>query len=419
MKQKTGENEQDKRTGWTNAWWTRAIAAFMAIALVCSAFLANAVQLRIGKDDGSASESVLDETTAYLDQDVMARAGDVITQLFTNPRTFQQYYQNASILIGRAKYEEALKSMTACISLANTAGQDRDVMDELWLKRACLETLTGRYDEALASFDKISMGAYQSEKLLVEAQIYSEKGDAGTAAQMLEEYLRLQPEDGDTRLTLAGTYLQMEEYDEAIAQYDAALAAGGDSEGAVYMQRASAKLMAGYYEAAIADFLNAKNAGYADQSACLAQCALASYLLQDYERVLGYGARAIAEGSDNFSYESLYYYMGLSQMNLGSYPEAADLFSRAIELGVDMDDVYYYRGACYMVNGDMPAAIADFTEVIERDVAELLPNSYFNRGVCAVERQDYDLAKSDFEMVIRLEPEGELCESAKTMLGLL
>ena len=418
MKQEAETNEPKQRGNWTKSWWTRAVAAFMAVALACTAFLANAVQIKTGTGD-SASESVLDETTPYLDQNVMARAQDVIEQMFTNPTTFLQYYQNASVLIGMARYEEALKSLVSCITLAQEEGQEQAVMDELWLKRGCLETLTGKYDEALESFQEISDGTYDSEQLLIKAQIYDEKGDARAAVQMLEEYLQIQPDDTDTRLTLAGMYLELEEYDEAIGQFDAAILAGGDTAGTVYMQRASAKLIAGRYEDAIADFLSAKDAGYADQSACLAQCALASYLLQDYENVLYYGESAIAIGSENFTYESLYYYMGLAQMNLSCFTEATALFSEAIELGVDMDDVYYYRGACYIVNGDMDGAIADFTEVIDRNVTKLLSNSYFNRGVCEADQEDYEQAKSDFEMVMQLEQEGELYESAETMLGLL
>jgi tetratricopeptide (TPR) repeat protein len=84
-----------------------------------------------------------------------------------------------------------------------------------------------------------------------------------------------------------------------------------------------------------------------------------------------------------------------------------------------MDDAYYYRGVCNMVTGNMEQAIADFTAAINRNVSSLLSNSYFNRGVCAADQKDYALARSDFEMVLQLEGEGELYESAKTMLDLL
>lgn len=139
----------------------------------------------------------------------------------------------------------------------------------------------------------------------------------------------------------------------------------------------------------------------------------------DYESVLSYGDQALAIGSENFTFESLYYYMGLAQINLGAYTEAIELLDSAIELGVTMDDVYYYRGVCNMVSGNMDLAIADFTEAIDRDVESLLSNSYFNRGVCAADQKDYALAKSDFEMVVQLEKEGELYDSAKAMLDLL
>ncbi|MEN6340602.1 MAG: tetratricopeptide repeat protein, partial [Clostridiaceae bacterium] len=347
----------------------------------------------------------------------MARAGDVITRFFTNPQTLEQYYQNASVLIGAAQYDQALKYINICITLAE--GSDQTLLDELWLKRGCLETLTQQYDQALESFTHITEGSYTAELLLIKAQIYDEKGETEQTAAALEAYLLIKPEDNDTRNTLAGIYIKQERYDEAIAQYDSILANGGDTNGAGYMQRATAKMMAGYYDASIADFLSAKDAGYADASACYAQCALASYLKEDYASVVSYGEQAIALGSENFTFETLYYYMGLAQLNLTAYAQAADLLTKAIDLGVDMDDAHYYRGACYMVNGNMQEAIADFTIVIDQNVTSLLSNSYFNRGVCEADSKDFEAAKSDLEMVMQLEKEGELYESAKTMLDLL
>lgn len=409
-------NNADKKNGWVRSWWTRLIAAFLAIAMMCSVFLANAVKIKLRTEDASASESTLDETTAYVNKDAFARAGEVIAQFFSNPKTLEQYYQNASILIGRAQYEEALECICACISLSDD--ENEDTINELWLKRGCLETLTQRYDEALDSFTHITTGAYEAEQLLIQAQIYDAQGDVEKSAQVLETYVQAYPDDSDTRLTLAGVYLNLGEYNAAIGQYDAILESG-DPDGSIHMQRASVYMIAGDYDASIADYLSALDAGYADPSACYAQCALANYLKQDYESVVTYGEQAVSIGSENFSYETLYYYMGLSQFNLGGYSEAAELLSSAIDLGVTMDDVYYYRGVCNMVNGNMEPAIADFTVAIDRNVESLLSNSYFNRGVCAADQKDYALAKSDFEMVIQLESEGELYDSAKAMLDLL
>lgn len=411
------QEKKSKNRNWARSWWTRALAGFLALAMTGSVLLMNASEVKLGSSGKSASTDVLDETTDYVQQSALSRAGDVLASIVTNPQTLEQYYKNASVQIGEAKYADALESIKACITLADSSNST--LLDELWLKRGALETLTGAYDDALDSFTHISMGSYMGEQLLIKAQIFGEKGDESAVASMLHEYVRLYPDDLDTRLTLASSYVQLGEYDAAIEQYTYVIDAGGDVSGASYMQRATARLMGGQYEASIQDFLAAKDAGYADPSACLAQCALASYLLQDYEDVLGYGARAVALGSENFTYETLYYYMGLSQLNLGSYPEAASLLTKAIDLGVTMDDAYYYRGACYMVDGSMPEAISDFTVVIERNVADLLSNSYFNRAVCEADQKQYDLAKSDLEMVLQLEKEGDLYDSAVTMLGLL
>lgn len=411
------ENKPKKQTGWVRSWWTRGVAAFLALAMTGTIILANAVRIQLGSDGESASEQALSETTDYINKNPLARAGDVITRFFTNPQTLEQHYQNASVLIGAAQYEQALGLIKTCITMADTS--DAALLDELWLKRGCLETLTQQYDAALESFTHITEGAYSAELFLIKAQIFDEQGETEQTISALESYLLLYPDDNDTRITLAGILLEQARYDEAILQYDAMLANGGGANGEGYMQRASAKLMAGDYEGAIIDFLSARDAAYADPSACYAQCALASYLKEDYQSVVSYGEQAIETGSQNFTYETLYYYMGLAQLNLEAYDKAADLLTKSIDMGVGMVEAYYYRGACYMVNGNMQGAAADFTIIIDQNITSLLSNSYFNRGVCQAGLQDYAAATSDLKKVLELEQEGDLYESAKAMLDLL
>jgi tetratricopeptide (TPR) repeat protein len=148
------ENKPQKQTGWIRSWWTRGVAAFLAVAMTCTIVLANAVRIQLGSDGESASEQALSETTDYINKNPLARAGDVITRFFTNPQTLEQYYQNASVLIGAGQYEQALGLINICITMADAS--DAALLDELWLKRGCLETLTQQYDAALESFTHIS-----------------------------------------------------------------------------------------------------------------------------------------------------------------------------------------------------------------------------------------------------------------------
>ncbi|MDP3446769.1 MAG: tetratricopeptide repeat protein [Eubacteriales bacterium] len=411
------QDDLQKKKSWIQSWWTRAIAGFLAVAMATTVLLANAVRIQIPVDSGSASEYTLSESTDFVKKNMAARMEDLLRQLLVNPSTLEQHYRNASVYIGVAKYDEALAEIDACLSLAD--GSDTALNDELWLKRGCLETLTGAYDSALESFTNISSGVYVDELLQIKAQIYAEQGNAQLTAEMLEAYLQSNPGDNDMRVSLASAYLQLQRYEDAIGQYRAILEGGVDDAGQTFMLLASAYMLAGQYEEAIANFLQAKDAGYSDPSACLAQCALASYLKADYASVISYGDQAISTGSEHFTYETLCYYMALAQMNLGAFAEAITLFSIAINQGAEIDDAYYFRGACYMVAGEMDAAIADFTTVIEKNVEALLPNCYFNRGICAADVKDYDMARSDFEEVLRLVQEGELYDSAKAMLDLL
>lgn len=397
-------------------WWVRMLALVLAMLMAATFVLSSAIAVRLNPDN-TASESVLGQTTDYVDKGAIERAEDVIARLFSSARTLEEHYLNASVLIGQARYDEALESIKACLMLVGDS--DTELIYELWLKRGCLETLLGWHDTALGSFENIPEGIYDAELLLIKAQIYDEKGDTRTASLMLEEYVETYPSDVDTRLMLAEFYTRIGNYQATIAQYDVVIAGGGDSKGTVYMLRASAKMMAGLYDESISDFLAAKDAGYADVSACWAQSALASYLVQDYESVLTYGEQAIGLGSENFTYETLYYYMGLSQIELGKFDEAVGLLNKAIELGSKADDIYYYLGVSHMVTDGMAEAIVNFTEAINRNVEIFLSVSYFNRGVCATGIKDFEMAKSDFSTVMQLEKAGELYESAQAMLELL
>lgn len=410
------EHTQKPWYSWLRLWWVRALAFFLALLMVATALLSIAIGIRL-QPDGSAPESALGATTGYVAKGPVERAGDYLSQLFSDPQTLDEHYLNASILIGAARYAEALASINTCLALCDAA--NKELLYELWLKRGCLETLTGAPDKALSSFKNIPEGVYDADVLLIKAQIYDEMGDAGMAAHMLETYVEKFPDDMDTRLLLAEAYIRLESYEAAVSQYDFIIDSEGDRQGTVLMLRASARMLAGLYAGAIKDFLAAKDAGYADPSACYAQSALASYLEQDYDSALSYGGQAIELGSPNFTYETLYYYMGLSRMELGEFEDAIALLTEAIQAGFTAADAHYYRGVCHMVIGSMKQAVADFTVAIDRKVEGLLSSSYFNRGVCAADINDDEMAKNDFEMVMRLERQGDLYDSAHTMLQLL
>ena len=60
----------------------------------------------------------------------------------------------------------------------------------------------------------------QADAYLVLAQIYSEMGNYQGLIPVLEEYLKLKPQDSDIRAVLAQVLFQMEQYQQAIDQYD-------------------------------------------------------------------------------------------------------------------------------------------------------------------------------------------------------
>ena len=97
------QEEKRENKNWIHAWWTRALAGFLAVAMAATALLANAARVEISKDSGSASEYTLSESTDFVNKNTAARMEDMLSRLMVTPTTLEQHYRSASVLIGSAK----------------------------------------------------------------------------------------------------------------------------------------------------------------------------------------------------------------------------------------------------------------------------------------------------------------------------
>src|SRR5262249_12693244 len=92
---------------------------------------------------------------------------------------------------------------------------------------------------------------------------------------------------------------------------------------------------------------------------------------------------------------------GLARMKQGKYPEAAEDYTRALELAPDAE-VYQHRGWGRFFAGAWKLALRDFSKAIELDPEAA--DAYTGRGLARVMLGDYRAAVADAEVALRRRP---------------
>lgn len=392
----------------------------MAIMFALFILMLDLTRIKINKDTQSAVKNaaadLLAETTEYVNKSTAERAGVVINNLFINPKTLQNYYILASMQIGQGKYENALKNIESC--LHEYKGTDQYVLNDLYMKKACLQTLKGDYDSALSSFGKVSSdSAAQLELLRIKTQIYIEQSKFNEAKQTLLAFLKQCPEDSQMREILAQVYYLNNEYSYSITQYSRLIQELGDDQGVWHFMRGMLYQQTQDYDSSVADFTTALSLGFSDTAVCYEQLALCRYMQGKHEETISQGKLALEIDSENLNKPNLYKYMGLAAMSLALYDDATTYFSSAIEDVKNIEDVHYFRGVCYMGIADFEAAIEDFSTSIQ--LGYMSASCYYNRAVCYLQEGDTDKAVDDLRKTIHISEDEEFTATAKELLNQL
>lgn len=382
--------------------WIRALAILLALAMLCSLFLASLAQIKLSHDQESEAESsaakVLEETD-FVQQNLVRRMGEVLDMLVSQPTTAADYYQRALIQIGQGAYMDAIESLDGCLSLYTDG--ETDVLDDIYLKKGCLYALLPDYEAALAEFALLSEGSiYTPEASLVSAQIYVERGEYEKAGAMVDTYLPYYPDDTDMLRVAAELKAASGRYAEAVTYYDRLLALTDTADAEVYILRGSCHMELGNYQEAVGDLIRAKELGYADQGGCAYQIALCSYMLGQDGDVLSYGAEAIETGTELLVEKDLYLYMGIAALRLDRVEEARVYLRTAIEAGAAEDNLQYYYGICCMSLGDYEGAIEAFTEELSQNSGNAY--IYYNRALCYIQGNALDEAAADLKTAIAM-----------------
>lgn len=420
--------EQEKPGADTRkkSWGVRIAAAMLAVLMICSLLLIDAVKVTIYRQSYgetnvlAAAGNYLVDSTAYVSESTLERAAQAIERALTKPTTLEDFYNLASESIAKAEYADALACVDVCLEMAesSTEGVEAAMYVDLLMKKGCLLALLNDYDQALLCFDRvITTDSTQAQAQLLKTQIYAEQGETAAAIESLLAYIALAPADYDMRAALVQLYYVQGNFLAAESACDEYLALTYDSNGVIHFMRGASRLQNGSYGLAMEDLVVAAKRGYEDPALCYGQAAICAYLLGNSDMVLSYGAEAIAIGSDQLDYGTLYSYMGLSSMLLEKFEDAAAQFTSAIEQGQPEAPMRYYRGVSRMAQGEAAAAIEDFTAAIEG--GEATAQCYYNRGACYLQSGDRLKALEDMRTVAAIDQDEELTAIARSLIGQL
>ncbi len=391
----------------------------------------------------------------FAENDPLSRIYSILQGEMGEPETFEDYFQLANIAIGKGEYEDALAYLDKCAELAGE--DDSAALTELYLKQASLHMLKQDYDAALPALEAaLTHDPANGQALLLRAQIALERGRYSNAADDLERYVKLTPDDVTVRQSLAQVYestgryaeagacydaiyalrpsedvhrlnalrclVLAEDYKSAMSGFDAYLAAKAEADATAatdallataYFLRGVCRMRTADHVQAAADFESAMASGY-DAGVCLEQLVTCAYASERYEDALAYGKQLLGTQGASPALDALYQQMGVSAMSLSRYEEAVDYLTKSMEANPALVGNAYHRGVSLLSLERYKEAAADFTESIEQDY--LTQYCYYNRGVCYVQLLDYDSALDDMEKTLTSGDEKTLKDAATDIL---
>ena len=294
-------------------------------------------------------------------------------------------------------------------------GNERASSDALFQEMQELSS-AGEYGEALALFEE-TLAADETLALTRADELAEMLEGVGGAAYTNGDYdealgwYSLSIEFDSTYLRAyrnrALAYTQLDQYEEAVADYTAAIELDEPfyDYTYVYSERGARYLDLGEYELADQDFTTMieRDAAwpyiYAQRGQVRINLAL-------YEEAIEDLTTALDQTEEDADYEWVYANRGFAYTQLGEYERALDDFAAAIELDPSYTYAYDWRGFASLQLDRCAEAVADFTEALALDEAGYAYKwVYANRGYCQTELGEYEMAIDDLSQALALDPD--------------
>lgn len=250
---------------------------------------------------------------------------------------------------------------------------------------------------------------------LGQAAFYS--GDFAVAENALTQALALNPQDPDTQWMLGKTFLELEAFDQAQAQFEAA----SSTDVRIVYYRGVLHAYNGHYPEAQVLFqqvIDGKQSPELSTNATIYLNSMTEFdLAQDapesYQKTLV--GRSLAETGENTlatallydvlriepDYRDAWIILGYVYLSKEQYAEAQEALLKAVEIDPSKGETRYFLGLSYFGQDDMGSAIPQFELALESGF-EPKVQVYQKLGDAAVLTGDYPKAVDAYENVLVL-----------------
>ncbi len=292
-----------------------------------------------------------------------------------NPKNATAYFERGNLYFKLKRYDEAISDYARAIELKPELSED------------CQKNLPSDFYQRV-------------EKYLKDANVYTERGKA---------------------------HLKQENYDEAIRDFNQAVAVIKANCAEAYNNLGIAHYKAGKYNEAIQDFSESVKLK-PDYAEAYNNRGDTYYSKKNYEQAIEDYTAAVMHNPKFFE---AYNNLGLAHYNSEKYDLAIQDYSEAIKIFNNYAPAYYNRACAYDKLGDKGKAIRDYAKAVElnwsfkkdlpAEIQEKIKlveeldkfnravelnssdaNAYNNRGVVHCKLEEYDAAIKDFNKAIEL-----------------
>jgi tetratricopeptide (TPR) repeat protein len=186
---------------------------------------------------------------------------------------------------------------------------------------------------------------------------------------------------------------------DALAQYNAAIAADPNDAAYGYSNRGGLYGKMGDFTHAIPDLLRAVELK-PDLADAYYNLGIIYHQTGQYDKALEAETNAI-----NYQYGNplaVYYNRGLVYFDMGQFERAIDDFTMALAYNPYFTRALVWRGNAYDNIGENDLALADYAQIIAIDPTN--EYAYYNRGLLYLNEGDYENALHDFKQAVALNP---------------
>lgn len=302
----------------------------------------------------------------------------------------------------RGEHDEALSDLSEALRLEPKDFLARQNRGVAW----CYQD---EFDKAIADFNKcIEEGADEAHVYFGRANAWLRKGEPQKARADFDEVLRLDAEFAPAYFSRANLLAQLGEHKAAHRDFDA-LIERCPTLAIAYAGRANLWLQMGEPQKAEEDFQEAirldpgSAEGYALQRLIVE--ASFHYRKEDYSRTIALATEAIEMEPDclpAYSIRAAAWWCSEHQV------EAADDFSKLLELGDELFSPYCNRGQILAEMGEFDRALEDLNKAMELGKTEspaTLSHVLSGRGLAYAGLGRYQEANSDFDQCLRDAPQ--------------